>query len=119
MYNHTTIIGRLTRDPELRFTQSGKAVCSATIASNKKYGEDKEKVLFLDLTIWEKRGESFSKHFKKGDPVLVEGSLENQEWTDKEGNKRTKILLTVQNWEFLPSTKKEESKAADNSDMKF
>lgn len=114
MLNKTIVIGRLTRDTELRYTQSGKAVCSGTVANNKKYGDDKEKVLFLDFTVWEKRGEALNKHLKKGDAVLLEGSLETQKWTDKEsGKERSKVVLVVQNWEFLPRSKESEDTAEE------
>lgn len=100
--NQVTIMGNLVRDPEVRFTQSGLAICNATIAVNKKRKDKEDKVAFIDVTIWDKRGEAFAKFHKKGDQALVSGELEMDSWEDKNGGgKRTKLKVVAHSWEFV------------------
>ena len=99
MLNKTTLQGRLTRDPEMRQTQSGVSVTSFTVAWSEKYKETETKC-FLPCTAWRGTGELAAKYFRKGQEIIVEGSLSTREWTDKEGNKRTTIELTVDKVHF-------------------
>ena len=99
MLNHTILQGRLTRDPELRNTQSGTPVCSFTVAWSEKYKET-ETQLFLDCTAWRGTGEMVSKYFSKGKEIIVEGKLSTRKWTDKEGNNRTSTEMTVERVHF-------------------
>lgn len=99
MLNHTTLQGRLTRDPELRNTQSGTPVCSFTVAWSEKYKET-ETQLFLDCTAWRGTGEMVSKYFTKGKEIIVEGKLNTRKWKDKEGNSRTSTEMTVERVHF-------------------
>ena len=91
MLNHITIMGRLTRDPELRRTGSGVAVASFTLAvdrdHNPKDGGEKD-VDFIDCNAWRGTGEFVSKYFTKGSMAIVSGRLQIRNWTDKDGNKR-------------------------------
>lgn len=91
MLNHITIMGRLTRDPELRRTGSGVAVTSFTLAVDRDYnpkdGAEKE-VDFIDCNAWRGTAEFIAKHFSKGSMAVVSGRLQIRNWTDKEGNKR-------------------------------
>ena len=91
MLNHIVIMGRLTRDPELRHTQSGTAVASFTVAVDRDF-KDKEtgerKTDFIDCVAWRSTGEFVSKYFAKGRMAVVEGRLQLRDWKDKEGNKR-------------------------------
>jgi len=91
MLNHITIMGRLTRDPELRRTGSGVAVTSFTIAVDRDYnpkdGTEKE-TDFIDCNAWRNTAEFIAKYFTKGSMVIVSGRLQIRNWTDKEGNKR-------------------------------
>jgi single-strand DNA-binding protein len=103
--NKFICIGNLTKDVEMRTTQSGKAVANINVAVNYGYGEGK-KTLFMRAIAWEKKAESVS-NLTKGKKILLEGRLEQTEWTDKSGNKQTSIQLTVENIEFL--SPKEES----------
>jgi single-strand DNA-binding protein len=101
-------LGNLTRDPELRFTPKGTAVCNVGLALNRKWrtesGEDREDVTFLDCTIWGATAEATSKYCKKGKRVLVEGRLAQQTWEDKETHKqRSKIIVQVEQIQFLGS----------------
>ena len=99
MLNHMTLQGRLTRDPELRYTQSETPVCSFTVAWSEKYKETETK-LFLNCTAWRGTVEMVSKYFSKGKEIIVEGKLNTREWTDKEGGKRTTNEMTVERVHF-------------------
>ena len=102
--NRVILIGRMTRDAELRYTQNGMAVASFSIANNKTYttnGEKKEQVSFFNCTAWSKVGEAISKYCKKGDRIGIEGRLQQRAWEDKDGTKRTAIDVVVENIQFL------------------
>ncbi len=107
--NHpNTVIygGNLTRDPELRFTPKGKAVCELSIANTEKWttdsGEKKERTCFAGATIWGKSGEVFAEYHKKGQQCLVQGKLSQDTWEDKEtGKKREKTKILVSDWFFV------------------
>lgn len=91
MLNHITIMGRLTRDPELRRTGNGTAVTSFTVAvdrdfANKESGE--KETDFIDCVAWKHTGEFVANHFKRGSMAVVSGRLQIRGWTDKDGNKR-------------------------------
>ena len=103
MLNHIVIMGRLTRDPELRRTGSGIAVTSFTIAvdrdfSNKESGE--KETDFIDCVAWRNTGEFVSKYFKKGSMAVVSGKLQIRNWTDKDGNKRRSAEVIADNVYF-------------------
>jgi len=94
--NKVTLAGRLTRDPELRYTPQGTALCKLGLAVSRTYkgrdGEKKEETLFVDVTVWEKTAEYCGQRLKQGRPILVEGKLRSDSWEDKAtGQKRTKI----------------------------
>lgn len=99
MINHMTLQGRLTRDPELRHTNSGVPVCSFTVAWSEKYKEQETK-LFMPCTAWRATGEMVSRNFFKGKEIAVEGKLSTRDWTDNEGNKRQAIELSVDRVHF-------------------
>lgn len=102
--NRVIIIGRLTRDPELRHTPSGAAVANFTVANNRTYavsGEKKEQVSFFDCIAWSKLGEIITEYCKKGQRIAVEGRLQQRRWEDQENNKKSKIELVVENFQFL------------------
>lgn len=111
MLNKCELQGRLTRDPELRQTGSGVAVCSFTVAWSEKYKETETK-LFLNCTAWRGTGELVSKYFRKGQEIVVEGALSTREWTDKEGNKRSIVELTADKVHFC-GPKQESGNAPD------
>ncbi|MBI4835376.1 MAG: single-stranded DNA-binding protein [Planctomycetes bacterium] len=106
-YNRVLLMGNLTADPELRYTQSGTPVCSFRIAVNEVYktpsGEKKETVTFIPITIWRKQAETCAEYLKKGRPVLVEGKLKMSQWTSKEGEKRSKLEVVGLGVKFLSS----------------
>lgn len=104
--NKVILIGNLTRDPELRYTPKGSALCEIGMAVNRKYrlesGEQKEEVTFLDVTFWGKQAETVSKWMKKGRPLYVEGRLQTDTWDDKTtGQKRYKTRIVAEEFQFL------------------
>ena len=103
MLNHIVIMGRLTRDPELRRTGSGVAVASFTVAVDRDFGnrENGERETdFIDCVAWRQTGEFVSKYFTKGRMAVVSGRLQIRNWTDKEGNKRRTAEVVADNVYF-------------------
>lgn len=95
--------GRLTRDVELRYTASGTAFAKFGLAVNHRYkvdGEQREKVCFIDCTVWANSAEAFAKHFEKGDAVTITGRLDLEQWEAQDGTKRSKHSVNVSDWEF-------------------
>lgn len=103
--NRAIIQGRLTRDPDMRSTTTGKPVCSFTVAWSERVKESEQKV-FLNCVAWDKNGEFVAKHFVKGQEAIVEGKLVARRFTDKEGKEREVIELIVERMHFCG--KKEE-----------
>ena len=105
MLNSIVIMGRLTRDPELRRTGSGVAVTSFTLAVDRDFaGKDGEKETdFIDCVAWRQTGEFVSKYFAKGRMACVQGSLQIRNWTDKDGNKRKSAEIIASNVYFADS----------------
>lgn len=103
--NKVLMIGNLTRDPELRYTQGGAAVCKFGLAVSRQFtgkdGEKKEEVCFVDIDVWQKLAEICAEYLKKGSPVFVEGRLRLDRWEDKDGGKRSKLSITAENIQFL------------------
>ena len=110
MLNVAIIMGRLTRDPELRRTNSGKPVASFTVAVDRDYapeGQEKE-TDFIDCVAWNGTAEFVEKYFKKGSMIVVNGRLQLRNWTDKEGNKRKTAEILASNVYFGESKKSQE-----------
>lgn len=109
MLNHITIMGRLTRDPELRRTQSGTAVASFTLAVDRDYQKDGEKETdFIDCVAWRSTAEFVSRYFTKGRMAVVSGRLQIRPWTDKDGNKRRSAEVVADSVYFGDSKKSEQ-----------
>lgn len=101
MLNHITIMGRLTRDPELRRTGSGVACANFTVAVDRDFGKDGQKETdFIDCVAWRQTGEFVSKYFSKGSMIVVSGRLQIRGWTDKDGNKRSTTEIVADNVYF-------------------
>ena len=103
MLNHITIMGRLTRDPELRRTGSGIAVASFTVAVDRDFGGrdgGEKETDFIDCVAWRQTGEFVSKYFTKGSMIVVSGRLQIRSWTDKDGNKRRTAEVVADNVYF-------------------
>lgn len=112
MLNHITIMGRLTRDPELRRTGSGIAVASFTVAVDRDFGSKdsgEKETDFIDCVAWRNTGEFVSKYFSKGRMIVVSGRLQIRSWTDKEGNKRRSAEVVADNCYFGDSKKSDSS----------
>lgn len=99
MLNRMTLQGRLTKDPELRQTQSGTPVATFTVAWSDKYGETERK-LFLPCVAWNNSAMFVCQYFVKGSEIIVEGGLATRKWLDKEGNSRETIEMTVERMHF-------------------
>jgi single-strand DNA-binding protein len=106
-FNKVLLMGNLTRDPQLRYLASQQAVCDFGLAINRKWkasdGQMKEEVCFVDCTAWGRQAENLSKYVSKGRPLFVEGRLTFQTWDGKDGQKRSKLLVTVENFQFIDS----------------
>lgn len=117
--NRITIIGRLTRDPELKYIQSGSAVTNFSIATNRIYtttnGDKKEEVSYFDCVAWGKLGEILAEYCQKGRRIAVEGRLQQRRWDDQEGNKRSKVEIIADNIQFLDGKSGSESISTENS----
>ncbi len=101
--NLVVLGGNLVRDPELRYTPSGTAICEFTIANNETWmaGEEKkEKVNFINCLCWGRRGEVISEYFTKGKAIQVKGRLDFQSWENEAGEKRSTIKIKVEDFEF-------------------
>ena len=112
MLNHIVIMGRLTRDPELRTTQSGVSVASFSVAVDRDYaGRDgsERQTDFIDVVAWRQTGEFVSKYFHKGSMIVVSGRLQSRKWQDRDGNNRTSWEVNADNVYFG------ESRASANS----
>jgi len=106
--NRVVLTGNLTKDPELRSTGSGMAVCSLRVASNTRRkdpqsGEWVDKPNYFDVTIWGRQGENAAQYLSKGRPVAIDGRLEWREWQDQQGNKRQSVEIVADNVQFLSS----------------
>ena len=114
MLNHVTIMGRLTRDPELRRTGSGIAVASFTVAVDRDFGGrdgGEKETDFIDCVAWRQTGEFVSKYFTKGRMAVVAGRLQIRGWTDKDGNKRRTAEVIADNVYFGDSKREGEGAA--------
>lgn len=101
MLNKIIIMGRLVRDPELNQTANGIAVCKFTVAVNRPYQKDKEQQAdFINVTAWRGTAEFVSKYFSKGKMIIVEGKLQNNDYTDKEGVKHYSMQVVADNVNF-------------------
>ena len=104
--NRIMLIGRLTKEPELKKTPNGTAVCSFSIANNKtwkKDGEKKEEVSFFNCVAWAKTGEIIAQYVKKGQRIAIEGRLQQRSWQTDAGEKRYAVEVVVDNFQFLES----------------
>ena len=104
--NKCFLTGNLTRQPELKLTPSGAKVCNFGLASNERWtdqetGEQRESVTFVECEAWNRTAESIFEYFKKGDPMLLEGTLRFESWQTEDGQKRSRLKIRVNRWEFM------------------
>lgn len=105
-YNRVILMGNLTRDPELRYTGGGTAVCNLSLAVNrrvKKGDRWEEEASFFDIVVFGKQAESAAEYLSKGRPILTEGELVQRRWENQEGQKRSKIEVVANSVQFLGS----------------
>ncbi len=119
-YNKVVLMGRLTRDPELRTIPSGTPVADFGLAADSGWGENK-KTCFVDVTVWGKQAEFVAKYFKKGDGIHLDGRLELEQWEDKDSHeKRSKHKITAERVTFpVGSSKKSETTVDEDVDCPF
>ncbi len=106
MYNKVVLVGNLTRDIELRYSQSGMAIAKTAIATSRKFtsnGEKKEEVMFIDLTFFGRSGEVANQYLRKGSKILVDGRIQFDQWVDQNGGKRSKHSIAVESMQMLDS----------------
>ena len=103
-YNKVILIGRLTRKPEMRHTASGAAITGMCVAVNRRIGkDDKQDVTYIDVNAWGKTAEFCERYFDKGSPILIEGRLTLEKWTDKQGQNRSALKVTAETVAFAES----------------
>lgn len=104
--NKVFLIGNLTRDPELRYTQGGTALAKLGMAINREYGggeggEKKSEVCYVEIEVWGKLAEIANQYLQKGRPLFVEGRLRFSQWKDREGQNRSKLTVVCEGFQFL------------------
>ncbi len=104
-YNRVIVIGNLTRDPELKRTPSGAAVCEIRLAVNESYrnkeGERVERPVYVDVVVWNQQAEACNQYLSKGSPLFVEGRLQYDEWKTPQGDTRSKLRIVAQRTQFI------------------
>ena len=111
MINSVVLMGRLTAEPELRSTQSGTSLTRFTIAVNRYSKDGENKTDFIDVTAWRKTAEFVSRYFHKGSMIALQGSIQTDNYTDRDGNKRKSFQIVANNVSFCGS--KDESASAN------
>lgn len=109
-YNHVVLMGNLTKDPDLKYTQSGTPVCNFTIAINSffkdKTGNKQENAIFVPVTVWNKQAETSAEYLKKGRSVLVDGRINQERWEEQDGKKRSRLSVTATTVRFIGTNPK-------------
>lgn len=103
-FNKVMLMGRLTRDPELRYTPQGVPVSDLGLAVNRQYtsgNERREETMFIDATVWRRQAEVCCQYLKKGSPIFVEGRLSMDSWEGQDGQKRTRYRVVAENFQFI------------------
>lgn len=98
--NKVILIGRLTKNPELKSTTSGKSVLQFTLAETQRYGNGKETTSYHNIVVWEGKAETIAKYCKQGDQIIIEGSLRYRDYNDRSGNKKSITEILVESFEF-------------------
>lgn len=113
--NKVMLMGNLTRDPELKYTQNNTAVTNLGLAVNRKWrnqqGEQQEETTFVDCTAFGRTAEVLNEYLRKGRPVFIEGRLKLDQWQDKEGNNRSKLHAIVESFQFLDGGQKKSERS--------
>jgi single-strand DNA-binding protein len=121
MYNKIVLLGNLTRDVEIRYSQSGTAIGNCGIAVNRKWktqtGEQKDEVMFVDITFFGRTAEIANQYLRKGAKVLVDGRLSLDQWTAQDGTKKSKHSVIVENLQMIGGREDNYNNGGDNSSM--
>ena len=116
-YNQVILVGNLTKDPEIKYTSSGSAVCHFSLAVNRTYtdadGEKQEDVTFIDIVCWNKLGEACAQYLHKGSPAFIEGRLKQNSWENEDGQKRYKHEVVARCVQFLGNGKHKDDNESD------
>lgn len=128
-FNKVILMGNLTRDPELRHTPAGMAVCSFDLAVNRtfttKAGERKEETCFITIVVWDKQAQTCAEYLGKGRQVLVEGRLQHRSWETQDGQKRTKHEVVAERVQFIgarketPTSEEESPRPSEEEEVPF
>ena len=122
-FNKIIIVGNLGRDPELRYTPQGDAVCNFSVAVNDKRrdktGELQDSTTWFRVTLWRRQAENASKYLTKGSPIYIEGRLKVEEWTDRDGKNRYTLEVQATDMQFLGGGRGDESSGGATSDVEY
>jgi single-strand DNA-binding protein len=122
-FNKIIIVGNLGRDPELRYTPQGDAVCNFSVAVNDKRrdktGELQDTTTWFRITLWRRQAENASKYLTKGSPIYVEGRLKVEEWTDRDGKNRYTLEVQATDMQFIGGGRGDESSAGSSSEIEY
>jgi single-strand DNA-binding protein len=122
-FNKITIVGNLGRDPELRYTPQGNAVCNFSMATNEKRrdksGESQDVTTWFRVTLWGKQAENASKFLTKGSSVYIEGRLRVEEWSDRDGKSRYTLEVQATDMQFLGGSRGEEFSGGQSQENDF
>ena len=100
-YNRVILMGNLTRDPELKYAKNNTAICSITLALNRKRKDEGDEACFVDVTVFGRQGETINQYFSKGRQIHIEGRLKFDQWQDQEGKSRSKLYVIGEHFTFL------------------
>lgn len=118
-FNKITVVGNLGKDPELRYTPQGNAVCNFSVATNEKRrdkgGDLQDVTTWFRITLWGKQAENASKYLTKGSPIYVEGRLRVEEWSDKDGKTRYTLDVQATDMQFIGSSRGDEYSGSSNN----
>jgi len=116
-YQQTVILGNLGKDPEMKYSASGTAITTFSVAVSEKYGEGPETTEWYSVVAWDKRAETIAEHFHKGDSILVTGRMKTRSWDGPDGQKRYRTELICDRWSFAGAKRGGSTPAPD--DMPF
>lgn len=118
-FNKVILMGNLTRDPELRATPNGYSICKFGVASSRRYvtqeGEQREEVAFVDVDAFGRQAENISKYFSKGKPIFIEGRLRFDQWETPSGEKRNKLNVVLENFQFVGGRQSDDDFSLEDS----
>ena len=116
-FNKVILIGNLTRDPDLRVTNAGLSICKLGLAVNRNYttkeGDSKDETTYVDIDAFGKQAEILSKYMQKGKPLMIEGRLKLDQWESSDGQKRSKLGVVLENFQFIGGREESSSQSSN------